>query len=129
MELDQVFIADETSAMLGGALWKALEDILPFEQNKLFGRIQYKLTHDYIATLSNLLLGKEIAAALAFPSASATGAIFVGGTFAKNFVMTSVARFLPHGTSYLRTIKTKQRQALMSRIIKNTGADLSYERG
>lgn len=129
MELDQVFIADETSAMLGGALWQALDDILPFEQKSLFGRIQYKLAHDYIATLSNFLLGKEIAVALAFPSASVTGTILVGGTFAKNFVMTSTARFLPHGKSYLRTVKTKQRQALMRRIIKNTDADLSYERG
>jgi len=129
IELDQVFIADETSAMLGGALWQALDEILPFEQNKLFGRIQYKLAHNYIATLSNLMLGKEIAAALAFPPASATGAILVGGTFAKNLVMTSVARVLPHGTSYLRTVKSKQRKALMNKIIKNTGADLSYERG
>lgn len=129
IELHQVFIPDETSAMLGGALWQSLDEIIRIDQNKLKDRIQRKMTQDYISTLAHLMLGKEIASSLTFPKKSMTGIALVGGSFAKNFVVTSVARVLPNGIDRLGKYKAKQRNEFMQQIIKNTQADLSYERG
>ncbi|WP_322976369.1 oxygenase MpaB family protein [Acinetobacter pittii] len=128
IELDQVFIPDETSAMLGGALWQSLDEIIGFDQNKLKDRIKRKMTQDYISTLSHLMLGKEIASSLTFPKKSMTGMALIGGSFVKNFVVTSVARVVPNGIDHLGKYKAKQRNQFMQRIIKNTRADLSYER-
>jgi hypothetical protein len=115
--------------MLGGALWQSLDEIIRIDQNKLIDRIQRKMTQDYISTLAHLMLGKEIASSLTFPKKSMTGIALVGGSFAKNFVVTSVARVLPNGIDRLGKYKAKQRNEFMQQIIKNTQADLSYERG
>ncbi|ENU23777.1 hypothetical protein F993_01931 [Acinetobacter proteolyticus] len=128
MELHQVFIPDETSAMLGGALWKSLDEILPYDQTKITARWKRKLTQNYISTLAHLMLGSEIATSLSFPKKSVTGLTLIGGTFATNLVTTSFARLIPQGINRLGKIKSLQRQTLMQQIIKNTHADLSYER-